>query len=199
MRGAWMDLGFNIKEEKLKCCFIGHRKIEKSVELNTKLKIVIEDLIVNKNVEAFLFGSKSEFDSLCHSIVCELKNKYTNIRRVSYTCGSESCILERDREAWEKIYFKIYKQQVSLLCFDDEVEHKSKYYAGKAGYIERNKAMINDSDYCVFYYDDNYLPPERKHSKRCVLTYQPNSGTKLAFDYAMKTNKIVINVKNCVN
>ena len=183
----------------MKCCFIGHRKIEKNDELKNKLKCVIEDLIVNKNVTTFLFGSKSEFDSLCHSIVCDLKEKYPNIKRVSYTCGSESCILERERERWEKIHSNFFRQKINLLCFDEEVEHKTKYYAGKAGYIERNNAMIDDSNYCIFYYDDNYLPPERKHSKRCVLTYQPNSGTKLAFDYAMKTNKIVINVKDCVN
>ena len=44
--------------------------------------------------------------------------------------------------------------------------------------------MIDGSDYCVFYYDENYKPPRRKYSKRSVGDYQPKSGTKVAFDYA---------------
>ena len=50
--------------------------------------------------------------------------------------------------------------------------------------MERNQEMIDGSDYCVFYYDENYKPPRRKYSKRSVGDYQPKSGTKVAFDYA---------------
>ncbi|MEF9840764.1 MAG: biotin operon repressor, partial [Lachnospiraceae bacterium] len=42
----------------------------------------IESLIVNHNVDTFLFGSRSEFDSLCHSLVTELKEKYPHIKRI---------------------------------------------------------------------------------------------------------------------
>jgi hypothetical protein len=128
-----------------------------------------------------------------------LRGKYVNLKRVFYTCGSESCVLECERERWEKTYSNFFKQKVNLLCVDEEVEHKSKYYAGKAGYIERNKAMIDDSNYCIFYYDEKYLLPERKRSKRSFLTYQPKSGTKLAYDYANSSNKITINVIDYVN
>lgn len=76
------------------CCFIGHRKIDLTKQLEEKTKKVIEDLIVNKNVATFLFGSKSEFDSLCHRLVSNLKEKYPHIKRIAYTCRSESCILE---------------------------------------------------------------------------------------------------------
>lgn len=41
------------------CCFIGHRRIDLIKELEEKTKNVIEDLIINKEVETFLFGSKS--------------------------------------------------------------------------------------------------------------------------------------------
>ena len=54
------------------CCFIGHRRIDLIKELEEKTKNVIEDLIINKEVETFLFGSKSEFDSLGHKIVSDL-------------------------------------------------------------------------------------------------------------------------------
>ena len=70
-----------------------------------------------------------------------------------------------------------------MLGFEEEFEHKTKYEAGRASYVERNQAMINDSDYCVFYYDKNYFPLTRT-----------KSGTKLAYEYAVRKNKKVINL-----
>ena len=66
--------------------------------------------------------------------------------------------------------------------------------AGKASYVERNQEMINQSDYCIVYYDDNYLPPRRKNSRRDLTDYQPKSGTAIAYDYAVKKKKKIINV-----
>ena len=59
--------------------------------------------------------------------------------------------------------------------------------------------MIDDSQYCVFYYDPYYQPPRRKYSKRSVGDYQPKSGTQLALDYAYQKKragkvKMIINV-----
>ena len=54
--------------------------------------------------------------------------------------------------------------------------------------------MIDNSDYCIFYYDENYKPPMRKKSKRDLFEYQPKSGTKLAYEYAKHNQKIVSNV-----
>ena len=54
---------------------------------------------------------------------------------------------------------------------EEEVEHKTKYTAGKASYIERNFAMIDDSDYCIFYYDNNYKPNMNSKKKLVVLKY----------------------------
>ena len=51
--------------------------------------------------------------------------------------------------------------------------------------------MINDSDYCVFYYDETYQPEMRKYSKRSIDYYQPKSGTPLAYTYAKQKKKIV--------
>ena len=65
--------------------------------------------------------------------------------------------------------------------------------AGKASYVERNQMMINQSDYCIFYYDGNYLPPRRKNSRMDLTDYQPNSGTKKAYEYAKKRD---IKIKN---
>ena len=54
------------------CCFFGHRKITKTEELRDKLYAVVENLIKDYEVYTFLFGSKSEFDDLCFSIVTKL-------------------------------------------------------------------------------------------------------------------------------
>ena len=59
------------------CSFFGHRNIVVTEELKEKVKEIIEDLIVNHNVLTFLFGSRSDFDYLCHLVVTEL-----NIQRL---------------------------------------------------------------------------------------------------------------------
>ncbi len=171
-------------EKHKSCSFFGHRKISLTERLKEKTQEVIEDLIVNHSVRTFLFGSRSEFDTLCHFVVTELKEKYSFIKRISYTCKSETCILESERCEWEKIYSRLQKKEVFLLGVEEEVEHKTKYTAGKASYVERNQAMINDSDYCVFYYDEQNAINKRKGK----------SGTAIAYDYAKRKNKVLINL-----
>ena len=58
------------------CCFLGHRTVNETEDIKTKLVVLIEKLIVEENVDTFLFGSKSQFDSLCLELVTE-KNKNT--------------------------------------------------------------------------------------------------------------------------
>ena len=161
------------------CSFFGHRNIDATPELKQKIKEIIEDLISNHNVTTFLFGSRSDFNYLCHFIVTELKEKYKHIKRIAYTGKSECCILEDKKQKWEEIYLKVLKQKVNLLCVEEEFEHKAKFIAGKASYIERNKAMIDNSDYCIFYFN-----------KHC----QYKSGTAIAYAYAKQKKKCIINV-----
>ena len=66
--------------------------------------------------------------------------------------------------------------------------------AGKASYVERNHAMVLASDFCVFYYNENYLPDMRKASKKVLTNHQPKSGTQLAFDFAKAQGKVIINL-----
>ena len=185
--------GFYILSD-IKCSFFGHRKIEITEELKQKVKEVVEDLIINHNVLTFLFGSRSDFDYLCHLVVTELKEKYPNIIRKCYTCRSETCTLESERAHWEEVYGHFRKEKVTLLGVEEEVEHKTKYTSGRASYVERNQAMINDSDYCIFYYDENYQPEMRKYSKRSIGYYQPKSGTALAYAYAKQKKKNIYNI-----
>ena len=162
------------------CCFFGHRKIDETPELKNKLYGLIENLITNEKVDIFLFGSKSQFDDLCHKVVTELKEKYPHIKRI-YVRSAFQHIPDWYEESLLKHYEGTYFP-----------EHMGK--AGKASYVERNQEMINKSDFCVIYYDENYLPPRRKNSRRGLTDYQPKSGTAVAYEYAMKKNRVIINV-----
>ena len=177
------------------CCFIGHRKIIETNELKQRLQKTIENLIKEKQVRTFIFGSRSEFDFLCHQIVSNLISIYPTIERVVYTCKSEFGVLKQDKKELEQMFSTAFKQDITLCEYEKEIEHKTKFTSGKASYIERNKAMIDASDYCIFYYDENYKPPKRKHSKNDVLEYQPNSGTFMAYMYAKQKQKKLINIK----
>ena len=113
---------------------------------------------------------------------------------MAFVCLSESVILESEKEEWEKIYSHFNKESVNLKCFDEMVRHKTVVKSGRASYVERNKEMIDNSDYCVFYYDENYQLP-KKRALNGLSEYSPKSGTKIAFDYAKQKNKIIINIK----
>lgn len=160
------------------CCFIGHRKINKSSELKDNLLNKIEDLIANNNVNRFLFGSKSQFDDYCYEIVTELKEKYPHIKRVYV------------RSAYQNI--PDWYEDSLLEHYEDTYFPKHMAKAGRASYVERNQEMINKSDFCIFYYDENYLPPRRKNSNRDLFDYQPKSGTGVAYEYAMKKKDIQV-------
>ncbi len=176
------------------CSFFGHRNANLTNEQMEELKKIIEDLIVSKDVKVFLFGSKSYFNSLCHKIVTDLKEKYPFIIRKCYTCQSESCFLEIDKTYWEKVFEHLKKEKVNIYCFEEKVEIESNVAYGRASYIERNKEMINNSDYCVFYYDKNYKPKSKKYSKQNVFSYTPKSGTALAYLFAKQKKKIIMNI-----
>ena len=161
------------------CCFFGHRKIDKTPELIDRLTKEIEVLITEKDVGIFYFGSKSQFDDLCHKVVTKLKEKYPHIKRVYV------------RSAFQHIpdwYEDSLLQNYEDTFFPEHIEK-----AGRASYVERNQEMINKSDFCVVYYDENYAPP-RRNSRRDLTDYQPKSGTRLAYDYAVKKGKEIINV-----
>jgi len=179
--------------KKIVCSFFGHRVIVITEELKIRLLKIIEDLIVKCNVQTFLFGSKSMFDDLCYEIVtCLKETKYPSIKRIFYSCSSEACYLEKDRKVWEEYYKKINKKE-KFYGFEENFEHKTKFVAGKASYVERNYAMINDSDYCVFYYNQNYKPQMKKQSNRYINNHPQKSGTAIAYAYAKHKKKFVIN------
>lgn len=156
------------------CCVFGHRKIEITNDLVRRTKSFVEDLITDKKVDTFLFGSRSEFDKLCLAIVTELKKKYPHIRRIYVRA--------------EYPYIDESYMSYLLKSYDHTYYPEGLINAGKAAYVERNCEMIDNSSCCVAYYNENYQPPRRK------LNHQPNSGTKLAYDYAVRKGLEIINV-----
>ena len=150
------------------CCFIGHRSINETEELKNKLTGIIENLIVEKQVDRFLFGSKSRFNSLCYETVTKLKEKYPHIKRVYVRA--------------EYPYIPDDYKNYLLGAYEDTYYPKTIIGAGKATYIKRNFEMIEESRFCIVYYNELNSPTTRK------------SGTKIAMDYATKKDKKIINI-----
>lgn len=148
------------------CCFFGHRKIEDTSELRTKLYETIESLILNENVDTFLFGSKSQFNELCRDLVTEIKEKYPHVKRVYVRA--------------EYPYISDDYKNYLLENYEDTYYPNKVIGAGKATYVERNCEMINNSRFCIVYYDELHAPTKRK------------SGTKIALGYAVKHKKEII-------
>lgn len=148
------------------CCFFGHRKINETEELKSKLKEIIEKLIVDEKVNTFLFGSKSRFNSLCLELVTKIKEKYPHIKRIYVRAE----------------YPDINEQYTNYLLESYEGTYYPEHIrsSGRAAYVERNYEMIDKSHYCIVYYDKPNAPTIRK------------SGTKIALDYAVKHKKEVI-------
>lgn len=152
------------------CCFFGHRKIEVTDELVSRLRGIIEDLIIEKGVDTFLFGSRSEFDSLCLNVVTGLKKKYPRIKRIYVRAE----------------FPHIGKNYMTYLLksYDDTYYPEKILNAGRAVYIKRNFDMIDNSRFCVIYYNKNYSSVKSNHSR---------SGTKIAFEYAQRRELRVVN------
>ncbi len=159
------------------CCFFGHRKIKETDELEKSIFNAVEDLIINKGVNTFYFGSKSAFDNFCYRIVTELKEIFTHIQRIYVRA--------------EFPYIDTSYRAYLLEQYEDTYYPEKMIEAGKAAYVERNFEMINNSKYCIIYYDENYAPPRRKNNHRDLTDYQPKSGTKIAFDYAIKKCDVI--------
>ena len=152
--------------QEFTCCFIGHRHVNESQELLQRLSLNIEKLILNKQVDTFLFGSKSDFNSLCYEAVTQLRKKYPFIKRVYVR--AEYPEIDKNYEAY------------LLERYEDTYYPKQILRAGRAVYVERNYHMINQSKFCIVYYTEKSFPQKRK------------SGTKIALKYAIEMKKEII-------
>ena len=164
------------------CCFFGHRKIDITSEMRSKLYNIIKKLIVDEGIDTFLFGSKSQFDNLCYQIISKLKAEYPHIKRIYVR--AQFPYIDND-------YMSYLLENYEETYFPDNM-----LKAGRSSYVERNYEMINKSEFCIVYFDKNYLPPRRKKSNKDLTDYQPKSGTRIAYDYAVRKQKKIINIFN---
>ena len=98
--------------------------------------------------------------------VGKLKEKYPYLRRVYVRASFQ--YIDND---YENYLLKSYEETYFPLKIAN---------AGKGAYVERNYEMIDKADVCVFYYDN----------KNC----RQNSGTKIAYEYANRKHKKIINL-----
>ncbi len=146
------------------CSIFGHRKIETNINLQ-ELKNVLKNLISERNVDTFYFGGFSEFDDLCHALVTELKSEFPDVKRI-FCLSDERHLRIAKRPKWLKD--DDYEDFIYLpLSFD--WWYQRIYY--------RNCAMIDDSDFVLFY-----------------VTEKENSGAYKAYKYAKSKKKNIINI-----
>lgn len=151
------------------CCILGHRDFEKTREIELSVKNVVTELIEKEKVTEFLFGSRSKFIDFCYDIITEYKKAYPYLMRVFVR--AEYPIIDDDYQNYLK---NIY---------EDSYYYSEKLQKNKFSYIKRNQVMIDKSDFCLFYFNDNY-----------VTKTKTQSGTRLAYEYAIKKNKEIFNV-----
>ena len=53
----------------------GHRNVKATTELIKRIDMYIRMLIEQKGVRVFLFGSRSQFDDLCHERVTRMQEE----------------------------------------------------------------------------------------------------------------------------
>ncbi len=152
----------------MKIVFLGHRKIENREKTRTLTTTVIAKLI-DQGADTFLFGSKSEFDSLCYEIVSDFKRSNPRLQRI---------YVRAEYEFINDDYTSYLLERFESTFFPKEVSN-----AGRAAYIKRNQVMIDLCDLAVIYYNENYSPSKS------------HSGTARAVEYLLKRKKHFINIK----
>lgn len=157
------------KNMVIKTTFIGHRNICTDI-VRDNLKIVIEDEIKNGCMH-FIVGSHGNFDRMVLSVCKELKKIYQNIIIEVVITSLNSIKKHIDYDMFGKIVYEPY-ENVNTIMYEIELEHfKNKI-------IVSNKKMIEECDLLICYVD----------------TSRVRSGAKIAYNYAKKLGKRIINL-----
>lgn len=175
-------------------CFIGHRKVNNVEQLKTRL-IETVSILISNGADIFIFGSRSDFNTLCWKVVTELQEQFPHIKRISYNAPHETAFTsKKERESCERFFSQIAKREIHYTNYEEAVRSEKSLNATKNAYIMRNQEMIDNSDICVFYYNKDYLPSKRKAPNKFLPDYQPNSGTAIAYAYAVQKKKQIYNM-----
>ena len=176
------------------CCIIGYCEIDITNKLILRLKAEIYSL-ASKGVNRFIFGSRSDLDPVCHDIITEIQKNNPDIKRIAYDCELEQSVYEKDRIAAEREYFYEHHEKVRLLGYDEIVKTPTIIAPFKTVFGMRNNKMIDDAEYCIFYYNKSAIKrPVRieEYSNQSLLLSLVE--TEHAYYYAVRNNKKIINV-----
>ena len=158
------------------CSFFGHRDAPHTEALKDKVKETVERLIVEEGVDTFLFGSRSNFDELCHIVVTELKEKYPYIQRIAYLCKHETACSVGAGMGLKQRIKKLTGRDVYVPEYEDIRKSDRMNSAGRASYVERNYWMVDDSNFVIMYF-------------KVKLEERLRSGVRVAYEYAKKRIK----------
>lgn len=148
------------------CSLFGHRRIWNQSEVKEKLRVEIEKQIQN-GFNRFLVGTHGDFDSIALSVLRDLRRIYQDIKIIVVFTSLYPFQKDKFGFSISQLY-----EDVETLTYPIEDE----YF--KRQIIMNNRYMINDSDLVICYVD--------------TKSYQ--SGAKLAMKYAIKQQKVLVNV-----
>ena len=163
---------------RMRVCFIGHRRIEITEALRRSLYRALDELIQGGATE-FLFGERSAFYDLCYEAVTWFQNEYYLLRRIRFRLD------ESEAHGYARRYLSN--------MYEDCVWPSRADPAARVTHADQYRAMIWQSDVCVFYYDPEYVSP-RLASRRSPNGCRPRNSVQAAYDYAVKQEKRVINL-----
>ena len=147
------------------CSFFGHSEIEVTEKLYASTLTEIMKLI-DLGCRIFYFGGYGLFDDLCYQIVTKIKQENPNLSIQRIYCVSQERYLRKKCPYFKREDY----DEVIYLIPSFEGWYKSIYF--------RNCAMIDESDFIVFYAEE-----------------REKSGAYKAYQYAKKKkNKYIVNL-----
>lgn len=158
-----------------KCCFSGYRPSKFPFQLkkeNADFEVLYRNLsttisaLIDDECAVFYTGMASGFDIIAAETVLKFKDKHSLVKLIAVVPFEEQ----------EKSYSADWKSRYeTVLSACDEVVVLSKeYHAGC--YQNRNKYMVDNSDYVVTWYDGK------------------PGGTRNTLNYAQKKKRYIVNV-----
>ena len=117
------------------CCFAGHSNYYFDESQKQHLKYLIEKLINENNLKEFWVGNYGGFDSISARIVCDLKNKYNDIK----LCLVIPYLTKKITD-----YRELYTKFDEIIMADIPQNTPKRFYIVKC-----NEYMINKSDYLI--------------------------------------------------
>ena len=166
-RKRWHSFYF-MKEDKI-CSFFGHRDIVFTEALRFALDLEIKK-IIEQGCHTFYFGGYGDFDALCHQIVTKIKTENPHLKIQRIYCVAQEHYLQKKVRFFQRENY----EDIIYLPTSFQGWYKSIYF--------RNCAMINQSDFIIFYAKE-----------------KENSGAYKAYKYAKKHRKNISNLWELCN